>query len=278
MFQKLMKYEWKSYVKSMLFLLIGVFSITLIGVISIYLFDTDNFDMDSLVGFFNLTSYIGIFFLYYFGLIACSLVVSLLIAIRYYKTMFTDEGYLTHTLPVTRSQLYWSKLLAAFGYQVYTLVLVLLSVVAVVSTVVIRLSSLDGFCEELSELFSDMIADMGMPLFTFYTIFYILFILISSFVGVIIMYACITLGQLFRKHRIIGAIIAYFIVTIAMQVLMVGISFISAFLSNGFSGSGEFTLAYYNLYYGLSFVMIIVIGVVLYIITNSQLKKNLNLE
>ena len=38
------------------------------------------------------------------------MVVSIYIAVRFYKNLYTDEGYLMHTLPVTPRQLLVSKL------------------------------------------------------------------------------------------------------------------------------------------------------------------------
>ena len=45
-----------------------------------------------------------------FGMLLLTLV---LMVYRFYKNLMTDEGYLMFTLPVSRSQLIWSKLLVA---------------------------------------------------------------------------------------------------------------------------------------------------------------------
>ena len=52
-------------------------------------------------------------FLYYFGLIGCTLGTMLIIAIRFYKTCYTDQGYLTHTLPATTRQILNAKIMAS---------------------------------------------------------------------------------------------------------------------------------------------------------------------
>ena len=47
-------------------------------------------------------------------IISCiSTVVTIYIAIRFYRNLYTDEGYLMHTLPVTPRQLILAKLLVA---------------------------------------------------------------------------------------------------------------------------------------------------------------------
>lgn len=50
-----------------------------------------------------------------------------LILIRYYKNFFTDEGYLTFTLPVSRKSLLNSKIIMAFFWMAMTLLVCLLA-------------------------------------------------------------------------------------------------------------------------------------------------------
>ena len=50
-----------------------------------------------------------------FGMLLLTLV---LMVYRFYKNLMTDEGYLMFTLPVSRSQLIWSKLLVALVWAV----------------------------------------------------------------------------------------------------------------------------------------------------------------
>ena len=48
---------------------------------------------------------IMLWLLFYFALIAVSLGITIYLAVHFYKTMYTDEGYLTHTLPVSGREL-----------------------------------------------------------------------------------------------------------------------------------------------------------------------------
>lgn len=43
---------------------------------------------------------------------ASSIITLIFILMRYYKNFFTDEGYLTFTLPVTPHELLWTKLIS----------------------------------------------------------------------------------------------------------------------------------------------------------------------
>ena len=57
---------------------------------------------------------------------------SILIVVRYYKSLYTDEGYLTLTLPATRGQLLFSKAFAAFVWSILDLAIVIAGLAIVV--------------------------------------------------------------------------------------------------------------------------------------------------
>lgn len=67
-----------------------------------------------------------------FGMLLLTLV---LMVYRFYKNLMTDEGYLMFTLPVSRSQLIWSKLLVALVWSVLSTVLAALAWMAEISVV-----------------------------------------------------------------------------------------------------------------------------------------------
>ena len=59
---------------------------------------------------------------------------------------------------------------------------------------------------------------LGVTL-TQYCVFLIGYSLVGCITGCCILLGCVSLGQLYTKHRILGAILAYFIVTMIMQVI-----------------------------------------------------------
>lgn len=278
MFQKLIKYEAKAYAKTLLFIIIGIMCITILGVVSILLFNPDKLFKDNLVGFMNMTSYIGILMVYYFGLIACSLATLLIIATRYYKTMYTDEGYLTHTLPVTQTQLFCSKLFSAYAFQLLTFFMIIMSIIAIMGTILIRLAPIEDFSSTIIDLIHEFIDMVGIMQAFYYGIFYFLLGLVSMFTGIITIYASITLGQLFVKHRIIGAITAYFIINVILSIISFALKMISGIISVAILDFELMSIQYYNTYYAFIFLLYIIQCTVLILITIHQLNKNLNLE
>ena len=77
--------------------------ITFIGVISLAspFWSLDLAGIDIMLG-------LSIFF-YVLAIAAGSIAVTVCVAVRYYKNVYTDEGYLTNTLPVTARQIVISK-------------------------------------------------------------------------------------------------------------------------------------------------------------------------
>ena len=67
------------------------------------------------------------------GLSAFLVVTVILIYVRFYKNFFTDEGYLTFTLPVKRSQLLNSKLITTFIATAATELMLILDVILILA-------------------------------------------------------------------------------------------------------------------------------------------------
>ena len=116
MLKKLFKYEWKS-VSTLLLIVHGALLVyALIGRIgyqiyfSKFLSDSSNTVMGMTTMFYVVV--------YVFGIMAVLLMTMLYLAIHIQKSFFSDEGYLTHTLPVSPTQLLLSKI---FIYWVWTI-------------------------------------------------------------------------------------------------------------------------------------------------------------
>lgn len=108
MLKKLFKYEWKS-VSTLLLIVHGALLVyALIGRIgyqiyfSKFLSDSSNTVMGITTMFYVVV--------YVFGIMAVLLMTMLYLAIHIQKSFFSDEGYLTHTLPVSPTQLLLSKI------------------------------------------------------------------------------------------------------------------------------------------------------------------------
>ena len=123
------------------------------------------------------------------GLSAFFIVTEILIFVRFYKNFFTDEGYLTFTLPVKRSQLLNSKLIT-------TMAATLATIVAVAADVLILLAiGVPDFFQkaiwhEIGRFFQEAMQSMGGYL-CIYAIEILLLALCLTLSSILFIYICI---------------------------------------------------------------------------------------
>lgn len=138
----------------------------------------------------------------------------LLIAIHFYKNLYSDEGYLTHTLPVSRGQLLISKMISGSVWM-------FVDVVLIISSILILVLYKPGIQSFLT--YKDkVLTAMGFPATVGYgKIFLAVLILfvISSVSNVMMLYVSITVGQLFSNHRVLGAIVSYFCINMIISII-----------------------------------------------------------
>ena len=115
MLKKLLKYEWKETARLLLPINLALIVLTVLGCAML---STSIFDSEVSIFFA-----VPLLILYIISIIAFSSVTIIYIYVRFYKNLYTAEGYLMHTLPVTPMQLFHSKLIVASirHPQIYTL-------------------------------------------------------------------------------------------------------------------------------------------------------------
>ncbi len=222
MLGKLMKYEWRG-LRFPLLIMLGILGIaTLLTCILIF---TINPKYDSVASGLSVLSLILSIMLYYFGIIVCSVGTMLIIAIRFYKTTYTDQGYLTHTLPVETKTLLAAKTITSvlcYLLMLLGIAATLLIIIGAIYTHICNLSAYEGVYldQHIGELFAELSdgfrEEYGISFGAFVT-FYTVFMIVACISAIMTVLGCVSLGQLYTKHRIIGAIIAYFAVISVQQ-------------------------------------------------------------
>lgn len=161
--------------------------------------------------------------LFFISIGALSFVVNLYFYIRFYRNLYTDQGYLMQTLPVTPSMLILSKSIVAVIWNIISVVVVLVSV-AVIGVGFI------GVVENqtLWTAFQDIMNEITWPKgFGFVVFAVIVLILVSAVLNIMLGYTAVSVGQLFRKQKVLAAIGAYVVIYIIIQT-------VSSFASIGF--------------------------------------------
>lgn len=275
MLRKLMKHEWKSIGKIPVIMLIILFVSTILaGLTFVYpIWESEALDgMGFLV--------ILVWLLYYGILIGVSAGISIYLAVHFYKTMYTDEGYLTHTLPVTPRQLLVSKLLPMAGW-VYIMSIAMVVSMLLFAFMAVMFIRPDGMTTmqifaEIKEVFAELGAMLSEQGGTGFLLSMLLMLVTSGFSGAAMTIGSITIGQLVSKHKILGSIGAYFAInSIASTVSML------AMMPTMIGTAGKEVISPYDILtptYAVTSIIMIVIAVVLFFVSELILRKKLNLD
>ena len=147
------------------------------------------------------------------AMFAMMAVMAVVLIQRFYKGMFGDEGYLMFTLPVTSGQLINAKMLGALVMSLGTTLVLLLSL----GVLLFYPDLWEMLGAEFFFVWEEFEAEqLGILLSGFWLI---VTAIVSTITGLYMVYLAMTLGQLWRKHPVAGAILAYYAMTIVLSSL-----------------------------------------------------------
>lgn len=228
MLGKLIKHEWKSTYKAGCLMLFLTLLLTLFGWLSFQTPLWQQLSNETYQYSFSPLDILSIasLLMYFFMLMGISCGIVIYLGVHFYQTMYTDQGYLTHTLPVGRHQLLCSKILVSGIWLLLTSIFILLSSLVVACSLVsvvlpdgYTLASLwKEYSGDIMRFFSILGEEMGVDLGKFLAMG-IVEVVIGSFLSVAILFGSITLGQLFSKVRILMAIVCYVVVTVIINMI-----------------------------------------------------------
>lgn len=285
MLGKLIKYEWKG-LRFPLMIMMIVLAGTMILTCGVIL--TINPKLDETLAWYSVMALMLSIFLYYFGIIGCTLGTTLIVVVRFYKTCYTDQGYLTHTLPVTPHQLLNSKILTAIFTQLLMIFAIILSIFIILQVGIHHVFSFipDYSYAELRHEFSIVFADildsfedefgLRLGLYIAYLLFYCIVGVISN---VITLFGCVSLGQLYAKHRIVGAIAAYFLLQFVMMIIghITAIPMYTRMLAGTYYDNAT-VFGIMSPTMNMSLLTTVLLAVAMYFVNLHMMTKKLNLE
>lgn len=273
MLGKLIKNEWRAFWKIPAFVNIFLAVFTLFGVLSLLtkIVESDNMIVNALI--------FSVFLIYVISLFAISFIIALYIAMRFYKNMYTDEGYLMHTLPVTKKELIFSKLIVAFAWTIITGIVMMASVFSLILALFSATQTeitLAEVWQEIAPIFTapEFSQVMGMS-FPVFVVVFVITVIIGIFANILMVYTSVSFGQLFQKHKVIGSIVSYICI---YSVLQIANSIVTApmMFSTTVSGEAPDGLIAPILYFGLG--ESIILCIVYFLLTEWLMKKKLNLD
>lgn len=269
MVKKLFKHECNAYLRTVIPMHLVLIGIALLGRF-VQLFDNNS---DAYNIFFVSTVIV-----FAIGCIVCTLLTLVFGIKRFYTNMFSTEGYLTLTLPVSATQHIFVKTVVAVLMQFSSFLMIALSVCVI---------TFGDVCVELfkAEVFfiKNMYETIGAQ-----TILIILEFVVCAFVSVcsayLIYFACIALGQRAKKNRVatsVGIFFAYYMIVQFISTIMVIVISTMSYNIN-MEKIAAYISAHPTLPLHMAFAIAVVIdsllGLLAFTITKNTITKKLNIE
>lgn len=212
MFAKLLKYDFRST-----WGLLGLLSVIALGAGALGSVVARLLEREP-EGFF-LTMLIISMITVVFYLVGYCIAAMFLLLGRFYKSRFTDEGYMTFTLPVSNHQILLSSFL---NCTLGLIVCMIVTVAAFFIMVFFGVADLDGQRWEAVKVFFDVLPKFLKDVGVGNILMFLLMLLAGLTSEVFTIMLSITLGAIIaKKHKILMAVAAYYGINIAVSVASV---------------------------------------------------------
>lgn len=219
MLKKLLKYDLRSVFRFWwIVALISVGMAVLGGFAQSILYNND------IPRVINVIASIVVFFSY-FCMMGLAVLTQVLLFIRFYRNFFTDEGYLTFTLPVKRETLLNSKVLAGFIAMAAAAAVCALNFSIIFTIPEYELIRSEGFFSGFQEVMREIPDHVVGPLLIMGIETLVLAALVLL-LSVLFLYCCITFGSmLVKKGKLFASIGMYYgigsSIISAMQLILI---------------------------------------------------------
>lgn len=219
----------------------------------------------------------SVFFLVVANLV--NLVLPLVMGIvRFYRNLFTGEGYLTFTLPVTPAGHLFVKLAAAFTFAAVSLA------VSLVSVGIATIGEVFGEILLAIRYLLDQLTALVGGHTTLFLLEFLVLLAAAFCCELLLFYTCICLGQLSRKNRVLAACGVYFIYYVIGQIIGTVFSVVFSLFYEQLPLDVVLAFAQKNPVLTVHLVLgILIVGSLLgaglwFLISHTIIRKKLNLE
>ena len=216
MLKKLMRYDFKSVFKLWW---IGAVSTVALSVIGGFIAEIFTTERDIPEPIYILAIFGAV--LVYIGFIAFAIFSEILVYLRFYKNLYTDEGYLTFTLPAKRQSILNSKVF--LGTVTSILTGIVLSIDSLIVTVISLRKEIftPQFIKDIEEALEYFFEDQYYYYFFIYLIQALIIFALLSLATILFAYGCITIASVIaKKAKILVAIGIYYGATSVLGFLL----------------------------------------------------------
>ena len=202
MLSRLLKYDFRAMLKYWWIAALSSMGLSVLGGVCAVILDNEynqHFSFTAIAG-------LGII-LTVLGMSAFMVLSQVLIYVRFYRHFYTDEGYLTFTLPVKRCHLLSSKVIAAVTTTVLTGIVLVADLVIIMAIVQGDKLFDAALWERRLRVVRDLWNSVGGGFFVTYGVEILLLLLSLAVFSVMLMFCCITFaGVVVKKHKVLAAI------------------------------------------------------------------------
>lgn len=213
---KLLKYDLKATSRliipiTIISLVLGLISRILLGASAKQAIDSFNSNTSLMYMLTGLAT-----MLVFFILIILSIVIFWVIVTNFWSSLFSDEGYLYHTLPVKPYQLLLSKLLCANIWQILMLFVIIIFTAGALTLIPKEeiMSFINNFSSFMTEIpYADAVKLVNM------IIMYAILAFLSVNVQYLIIFMSMAAGQLVNEHKKLVSFGCYIGISIGIQTI-----------------------------------------------------------
>lgn len=207
MLRKLLRYDFKAVLKYWWIAALSSVALSLVGGWCISIFTSEKELPEALLIVAGLLMVVVVL-----GFMAFAILSTILIFSRFYKNFFTDEGYLTFTLPVKRSQLLNSKLIVSSTTTIITSLVIIIDIIIMLLLAfqkdVFTYTFWKSFVNDFAKEFFN---DDYLGYYALWLIEAIVIAMLLVVFSILFMFSCITVASIIaKKAKVITAIGIYY--------------------------------------------------------------------
>lgn len=205
MLNKLLKYDFKAILKYWWIAALSSVVLSLGGGWCITVFTSEKELPEALYVVSTLLMFVVVL-----GLLVFMILSVIFIFSRFYKNFFTDEGYLTFTLPVKRGQLLNSKLISSTVTTLLTYLVLMIDIVIMLAFAFKDEIFTSDILYNFKLIMEDMLDTLGIYFYAYVLEVVILAVLLVVF-STLFLFCCITIGSIIaKKAKVITSIGIYY--------------------------------------------------------------------
>lgn len=282
MFSKLFKYDFRSIKRfgiPALFIILGATVLGSLDIIGIINLISDLSKAEEPSGGSVVLIILGILFFYavIFALLGAFLLVQVMVLVDFYKSLVSDEGYLTFTLPVKAKDIILSK---ATNSLAWNAILLLATIVSVFIMIIVLVFGIVTVAPDLGQGGTTDTSGLGWNgNMTVYAVILIIYAIVYFINSQILYFLAIFVGSILtRKHKAlaaIGCVVGVNFIYGTVTGIISAISMVSTGIFGGFSSD---PIVGMNIGMGIFTAVLAGLTVLFFFLLKHLMENKLNLE